>query len=202
METWLAFSFCLRVWGGRPRPPGAPHLQYLGLPITTCSPPPCAPVLPSLGSAGCTRTFFQTLIRPQHMIERFLFPYWPCAMKELVDPMSRCSLQALQDVNQRERPPVCISQRQEKQVDVIGMTTTAHRWIRAADVGRAPSPASAKIPASLRQCARTRSRARSGRSMRAAVQNVRNRAASAFCKCGSRLRYRYFANVWLVDMQD
>ena len=40
-------------------------------------------------------------------------------MEKLVDPMSRCSLQALQNVNQRERPTLLIPKGSEQQMDMV-----------------------------------------------------------------------------------
>src|SRR5947207_10168011 len=57
------------------------------------------------------------------------------------------------------------------------------------------------MPPSRKQCSSTKSRTTPGRILRAPVQNVTNKSASAFCKCGSRLRYRYFSSDdALVDM--
>src|SRR5271155_436876 len=59
---------------------------------------------------------------------------------------------------------------------------------------------------SRKQCSRTRSRAAEDRISGPAVQKVTKRSASAFCRCGSRRRYRYLVSgvalldiVWAVD---
>jgi hypothetical protein len=63
-------------------------------------------------------------------------------------------------------------------------------------VARAPPPATADnsaTPPSRKPCAITRSRASADNTLRA-VQNVINKSQSALCRCGSRRRYRNFAN--------
>ena len=61
-------------------------------------------------------------------------------------------------------------------------------------MARVPPPANAEDSAtrpSRKQCPITRSRAAGGKTL-PAVQNVTNKSQSAFCRCGSRRRYRYF----------
>ncbi|SRR6266481_4090740 len=89
-------------------------------------------------------------------------------------------------------------------MDVVGMTTAACRWIRGCKLFAGEGArATLAMPPSRKQCSRTRSRAGSGNTERAPVQKVTNTAASAFCKCGSRLRYRYFdSGDALLDMED
>jgi len=53
----------------------------------------------------------QTPVRPQHMVKRFLPPDRPRKARHLVNPMSRDTLQTLQDINKRIRPAVAIAPR-------------------------------------------------------------------------------------------
>src|SRR6266702_2895054 len=62
----------------------------------------------------------QTLIRPQHMIEGFLFPDRTGSVKQLIDTMSSRALQTLQNVHERIRPALFIAEWQEKHMDVVG----------------------------------------------------------------------------------
>jgi len=53
------------------------------------------------------------------MIERFFLPNGAVAMQQLINPMSGSALQALQDIDQRERPAIQIAQRHQEQMHVI-----------------------------------------------------------------------------------
>src|SRR5713226_3294338 len=65
------------------------------------------------------RFLLQTLIRSQHMIERFFFPDRARGVEKLINAMSRGAFQTLHDVDEREGPAVFIPRRQEQQMDVI-----------------------------------------------------------------------------------
>ncbi len=56
----------------------------------------------------------QTLVRSQHMVKRFLLPDRPRKAQHLVNPMSRDTLQALQDIHKRIRPAVAIAPRRKQ----------------------------------------------------------------------------------------
>ena len=62
----------------------------------------------------------QTLIRPQHMIEGFLFPDRTGSVKQPVDAMRRGSFQALQNIHKRKLPTILVPQRQEEKMDMVG----------------------------------------------------------------------------------
>src|SRR6266571_869308 len=127
----------------------------------------------------------QTLIRPQHMIEGFLFPDRTGSVKQLIDTMSSRALQTLQNVHERIRPALFIAEWQEKHMDVVGHD---YGCIEMNPCGAGALARERLDAPSRRQCSRTKSRASSGNARCPPVQNVTNIAASAFCKCGSRLR--------------
>src|SRR2546425_8890057 len=62
----------------------------------------------------------QTLIRPQHMIEGFLFPDRTGSVKKPVDAMRRGSFPALQNIHKRKWPTILVPQRQEEKMDMVG----------------------------------------------------------------------------------
>jgi hypothetical protein len=120
--------------------------------------------------------FFQALVGTQDVIERFLLPNRARSMKKPVDVVSRRTLGALQDIDQRKRPAFPIAQRGKQPMDMIGhdhqgkqMNAGRDRLAAAAGrcgwdslAGGAPAP-HRRMPPSRSQCSRTRSRAGPGR---------------------------------------
>src|SRR5436190_3288060 len=117
METWSAFSFglqygecgagalaregCLRGLELRVHPQPAIIFRLLNQ--------PCLYRILS----DVFAFLLQTLIRPQHMIEGFLFPDRTGSVKQLIDTMSSRALQTLQNVHERIRPALFIAEWQE-----------------------------------------------------------------------------------------
>jgi hypothetical protein len=98
---------------------------------------------------------FQTFVRSQHMIEGLLFPDRTGRVQKLVNAMSRGTLQALQDVHQREGPAVFIPQRREKQVNMIGHNHSCVQMDSRLQAFRGRGPHSASLRAGPRHTSRT-----------------------------------------------
>src|SRR5204862_3567885 len=118
METWSAFSFGLQYGecgAGALAREGCLRVGTQGSPTTSDNLPASEPTLPYRSLSDVFAFLLQTLIRPQHMIERFFFPDRTGSVKQLIDTMSSRALQTLQDVHERIRPALFIAEWQEKQ---------------------------------------------------------------------------------------